>query len=40
MQITIKYSNAPLFIFAALPKGTYDNMNPVGETMKLDWKEE
>ena len=39
MKITIKYSNATLFIFATLTIGTYDTMNPVDETMKLERKE-
>ena len=36
--ITIKYLNAPSFILVTLPIGTYENITPVGESMKLERK--
>ena len=38
MQITIKYSNAPSFILVTPTIGTCENINTVGETMKLERK--
>ena len=38
MQITIKYSNATSFILVTPTIGTYENINTVGETMKLERK--
>ena len=39
MRTPIKYSNATLFILATLATGVYKDMNPVGETTKLERKE-
>ncbi len=37
---TIKCSNAPSFILVTLTIGTYENINPVGETKNLNEKED